>query len=276
MSKKPFKLAARAQNPGGTLVKVAEVQFGGDKLVVIAGPCAVENREQIRQAAAKVRSCGAQILRAGAFKPRTSPYDFQGLGEAGLTLLREAASEAGLPCITEVVESGDVSLVEQYADMLQVGARNMQNFRLLAAVGASRKPVLLKRGFAATLEELLLAAEYIMAAGNMQVVLCERGVRTFEPWARYAFDLSAIPILHETTHLPVIADPSHATGRREYVIPMARAAVAAGADGVMVEMHPQPDSALSDGAQSLDPAELASLMADLRIVAPSAHKRVPG
>ncbi|MBW1810276.1 MAG: 3-deoxy-7-phosphoheptulonate synthase [Deltaproteobacteria bacterium] len=272
--RRPFRLVDRVCRPSGTVVDVAGVRIGGDELVVIAGPCAVESREQINRAADAVHSCGARILRGGAFKPRSSPYAFQGLEETGLKYLREAADAIGIPCVSEVVRASDVELVGKYADMFQVGARNMQNFSLLKALGNSAKPVLLKRGFAATLQELLLAAEYILAAGNPRVVLCERGVRTFEPWTRNTLDLSAVPVLRKQTHLPIIVDPSHATGLREYVTPMARAAIAAGADGVMVEVHDDPDSALCDGAQSLDPEGFSSLMADLKIIAPSVRKRL--
>lgn len=272
----PYKLVNRLMQPEGTMVDVAGVRIGGDELVVIAGPCAVESRDQMRRSAAVVRAAGATILRGGAFKPRSSPYSFQGLGEEGLRYLREAADEQGMGCVTEVVDPADVELVASYADMLQIGARNMQNFRLLAAVGAVGKPVLLKRGLAATLEELLMSAEYIAAAGSPNVVLCERGVRTFEPKTRNTMDLSAIPVLRELTHLPIIADPSHATGVRAWVAPMARAAVAAGADGIIVEVHPEPDKALCDGAQSLTPPGIEELVAELRIIAPAVRRRLPG
>jgi len=269
---RPFKLVNRAFRPEGTIVDVGGVRIGGDELVVIAGPCAVESREQLQVAAAAVRAAGARILRGGAFKPRSSPYAFQGMGEEGLVLLREAADEQGLPFVTEVLDTADVALVERYADMLQIGARNMQNFRLLARLGQSSKPVLLKRGISATLEELLMAAEYIVASGNPRVVLCERGIRTFEPWTRNTLDLSAIPVLRKVTHLPVIVDPSHATGIRDHVNPMARAAVAAGADGIIVEVHPTPETALCDGAQSLTIPGFRELMADLRIIAPAVRR----
>lgn len=273
---RPFKLVNRVFNPQGSIVDVSGVRIGGDEVVVIAGPCAVESREQVLEAAGIVRAAGARILRGGAFKPRSSPYAFQGLGEEGLKYLREAADEQQMPCVTEVLDTADVEMVEEYADMLQVGARNMQNFRLLGKLGASNKPILLKRGISATLEEMLMAAEYIAAAGNPRIVLCERGVRTFEPWTRNTLDLSAIPVLRKVTHLPIIVDPSHATGLRDYVIPLARAGVAVGADGIMVEVHPCPDRALCDGPQSLDAAGFSSLMEDLRILAPSVRKRVPG
>lgn len=264
MTERSIKLADRSKQPDGTVVEVGSIRIGGGDLVVIAGPCAVESREQIQAVAAEVRACGAKILRGGAFKPRTSPYDFQGLGEEGLGLLREAADQAGLPCVTEVMQPADVPLVERYADMLQVGARNMQNFSLLGALGRCSKPVLLKRSFGSTLEEWLLAAEYLLAAGNSRVVLCERGVRTFDPWVHYALDLTSIPVLREKTHLPVVVDPSHAAGSRNFVGALARAAAAAGADGLMIEVHPQPESALSDGAQSLSFSEFKTLMDELR------------
>lgn len=269
---RPYKLVDRACNPKGTVIDVGGVRFGAD-LVVIAGPCAVESRDLMLQVAAHVRRGGAQILRGGAFKPRSSPYSFQGLGEEGLRYLREAADSQGMACVTEVVAASDVGLVAEYADMLQVGARNMQNFRLLAALGKCSKPVLLKRGLAATLDELLLAAEYIISGGNPGVVLCERGVRTFSGITRNTLDLSAVPVLRQRTHLPVVIDPSHATGLREFVPAMARAAIAAGADGIMVEVHPDPDQALSDGPQSLTPDAFAALISELRIIAPAVHRR---
>jgi 3-deoxy-7-phosphoheptulonate synthase len=265
VTERSLKLADRSRHPDGTVVKAGDVRIGGGDLVVIAGPCAVESREQIQRTATEVRAYGAKMLRGGAFKPRTSPYDFQGLGEEGLGLLREAADQAGLPCVTEVVQPSDVQLVERYADMLQVGARNMQNFSLLGALGQCSKPVLLKRSFGSTIQEWLLAAEYLLAAGNFQVVLCERGVRTFDPWVHYALDLTSIPVLREKTHLPVVVDPSHAAGNRRYVGALARAAAAAGADGVMLEVHPQPESAKSDGAQSLSLAEFKALMDQLGV-----------
>jgi 3-deoxy-7-phosphoheptulonate synthase len=271
---RPYKLVDRSCNPAGTVVDVRGRRVGGDELVVMAGPCAVEGREQMRRAAADVAKAGGHILRGGAFKPRSSPYAFQGLGEEGLRYLREAADEHDMPCVTEVLDPSHVDLICQYVDLLQVGARNMQNFALLAALGAVRTPVLLKRGLAATIEELLLAAEYIVASGNPRVILCERGIRTFSAATRNTLDLSAIPVLRKMTHLPVIVDPSHATGVREYVTPMARAAVAAGADGIIVEVHPDPDHALSDGPQSLDAAGFVDLMGDLRIIAPAVRKRV--
>jgi 3-deoxy-7-phosphoheptulonate synthase len=248
-------------------VKVDDVTIGGDALVVIAGPCSVESREQMERIADAVQAAGARMLRGGAFKPRSSPYAFQGLGSAGLAILAEQRERTGLKIVTEVVAPEDVELVARSADVLQVGARNMQNFRLLEAVGGQPRPVLLKRGMMATIEELLLAAEYVVAAGNPRVILCERGIRTFERATRNTLDVCAVPVLKERTHLPVIVDPSHAAGRRELVPALARAAVAAGADGLIVEVHPEPERALSDGRQSLDPAGFAALMEQLRPVA---------
>lgn len=272
---KPYKLVERTANVSGTVVDASGCRIGGDDLVIVAGPCAVESREKIKRSAAEVRMAGAHMLRAGAFKPRSSPYSFQGLGEEGLCYLREAADAESMPCVTEVLDASQVDLVAQYVDVLQVGARNMQNFFLLSALGRIDKPILLKRGMAATIEELLLSAEYIVASGNPKVILCERGVRTFSTSTRNTLDLSAIPVLRKLTHLPVLVDPSHATGLREYVAPMARSAVAAGADGIMVEVHPDPDRALSDGPQSLKPHAFAELMADLRIIAPAVRRRLP-
>jgi 3-deoxy-7-phosphoheptulonate synthase len=244
------------------------VELGSTAVVVMAGPCSVENRDQIQRAAEIVACAGAKILRGGAFKPRTSPYSFQGLGEEGLQLLREAADRNGLLVVSEVMDPTQIELVSQYADILQVGARNMQNFNLLRELGKRRKPVLLKRGISATIEELLLSAEYILSGGNYDVILCERGIRTFESATRNTMDISAIPVVKKLSHLPIIADPSHGTGRRDHVPALARAAVAAGADGLLVEVHPDPDRALSDGAQSLLPEQFVELMAQLRIIAP--------
>jgi len=270
----PYKLAARQFRPQGTVVKVGRVEIGGERLIVMAGPCAVESEEQIEQAAEAVARAGAVVLRGGAFKPRTSPYTFRGLGEQGLKLLRSAADRHGLLAVTEVMESAQIGLVAEYADILQVGARNMQNYNLLRGLSEVRKPVLLKRGPSATFEELLLAAEYILSGGNYDVILCERGIRTFETHLRYTMDISVIPILKRLTHLPVVADPSHATGRRDMVPPMARAAVAAGADGLLVEVHCDPDRALSDGAQSLRPSEFAQLVEQLRAIAPVVGRKL--
>jgi len=262
-----YPLVSRAHKPDATRVKVDDVVIGGRELVVMAGPCSVESREQIFAAADAVRAAGARILRGGAFKPRSSPYSFQGLGKQGLQLLAEARDRTGLKVVTEVVAPEDVDLVAEYADVLQIGARNMHNYRLLSAVGMQPRPVLLKRGMMSTVDEMLLAAEYIVAGGNPRVVLCERGIRTFETSSRNTLDLCAVPILKERTHLPVIVDPSHAAGRREWVPALARAAVAAGADGLIVEVHPDPPSAASDGRQSLTPEGFVNLMDDLRTLA---------
>ncbi|WP_027717505.1 3-deoxy-7-phosphoheptulonate synthase [Desulfovirgula thermocuniculi] len=265
--RRPYKLASREAKEEDTVVRVGRALIGGNQVVVMAGPCAVESREQLTAVAQLICRSGALILRGGAFKPRTSPYSFQGLKEKGLQLLAEVARETGLATISEVVDEYSLQLAVQYVDMLQVGARNMQNFRLLQAVGRAGKPVLLKRGMSATVEEWLMAAEYIMAEGNEQVVLCERGIRTFENSTRNTLDLSAVPLVKSLSHLPVVVDPSHATGDRRLVIPMARAAVAAGADGLLVEVHPDPARALCDGPQSLTLAQFSYLMEELRAVA---------
>lgn len=257
---KAYKLASREFASGPTLVPVGETRIGGAELAVIAGPCSVEGRAMLSDTARAVRAAGARLLRGGAFKPRTSPYSFRGLGTNALELLADVRSESGLPVVTEVMDTRQVDLVARHADMLQVGARNMQNFTLLSEVGRTHRPVLLKRGLSATVQDLLLAAEYVMSQGNMQVVLCERGIRTFETATRNTFDLAAIPVLKRETHLPVIADPSHAAGRRELVAPLAYAAVAAGADGLLIEVHPRPAEALSDGDQSLAFDEFHSMM----------------
>jgi 3-deoxy-7-phosphoheptulonate synthase len=268
---RPFKLASRDFMPGSTVVEVGEasnaVEVGGRKIVIAAGPCAVESWEQLEEVAVAVKSCGVQLLRGGAFKPRTSPYSFQGLGEEGLKLLARAREVTGLPVVTEVMTPEAVPLVERYADCLQIGARNMQNSNLLQACGRAKKPVLLKRGFAATLEEFLMAAEYILSSGNRNVILCERGVRTFETATRNTLDLSAVPLLKEWSHLPVLVDPSHGTGRSSLVPPMARAAIACGADGLLIEVHPHPERALSDGQQSLTPKLLAETLAGVAAIA---------
>ncbi len=263
----PYKMASRPFRPDGTIVRVGGVEIGGDKVVVMAGPCSVESREQIFRVAEDVSAAGAQVLRGGAFKPRTSPYSFQGLGEDGLRLMREAADRFGLLVVSEVMDSSQIPLLSAWADILQVGARNMQNYNLLRELGNQSKPVLLKRGISATIEELLLSAEYILAGGNYDVILCERGIRTFESYTRNTMDISAIPVVKKLSHLPIIADPSHGTGRRDKVLPMARAAVAAGADGLIIEVHNDPDHALSDGAQSLFPAQFTELMRQLRMIA---------
>lgn len=263
----PYKLASRHFRPAGTVVKIGSVEIGGNRVVVMAGPCSVETREQIECVAEAVARDGAKIIRGGAFKPRSSPYSFQGLGEDGLKLMREAADRNGLLVVSEVMDKTQVPMLAEYADILQVGARNMQNFNLLRKLGELRKPVLLKRGISATIEELLLSAEYILAGGNYDVVLCERGIRTFENYTRNTMDISAIPVVKKLSHLPIVADPSHGTGRRDKVLPMARAAVAAGADGLLIEVHPDPDRALSDGAQSLDLGQFTEMMAQLRAIA---------
>ncbi len=262
----PYVLASRAYHPEPSVVHVGSVAIGAGQPVVIAGPCSVEGEAQILDAARAARDAGAQVLRGGAFKPRTSPYSFQGLGLRGVELLARAGAEVGLPIVTEVMEPGLVPAVAALADMLQIGSRNMQNFPLLRAAGRSGRPVLLKRGFAATVEEWLLAAEYVLAEGNPNVILCERGIRGFDTQTRNVLDLACVPLLRELTHLPVIVDPSHATGRRELVAPLGLAAVAAGADGLIVEMHPTPDAALSDAAQTIDPAALRALVAKARAV----------
>jgi 3-deoxy-7-phosphoheptulonate synthase len=268
----PYKLASRRYRPAGTVVKVGEVEIGGERVVMMAGPCSVESREQIGLIAEAVARAGARVLRGGAFKPRTSPYSFQGLGEEGLSLLRQAADRHGLLAVSEVMDQTQIPLVSAYADILQVGARNMQNYTLLRELGKQPKPVLLKRGISATVEELLLSAEYILSAGNFNVILCERGIRTFEDYTRNTLDLCAIPVVKKLSHLPIIADPSHGTGRRDKVLPMARAAVAAGADGLLIEVHNDPDRALSDGAQSLPCEQFTELMRQLRIIAPAVNR----
>ena len=270
----PYKLASRNFNPGGTVVKAGGVAIGGERVVVMAGPCSVESREQIDCVAELVARAGARVIRGGAFKPRSSPYSFQGLGAEGLQLLRAAADRHGLLVVSEVMDQTQIPLVAEYSDILQVGARNMQNFNLLRELGKLRKPVLLKRGIAATIEELLLSAEYIMAGGNYDVILCERGIRTFETYTRNTMDISAIPVVKKLSHLPMMADPSHGTGRRDKVAPMARAAVAAGADGLLIEVHPDPDRALSDGAQSLHPEQFEELMQQLRMIAPAVGRTI--
>ena len=258
-----YKLVCRHFHPEDTIVDVDGVKIGGKEVVVMAGPCSVESIEQLREAAKAVKAGGAKFLRGGAFKPRTSPYDFQGLAEEGLNMLREVADEEGLKVVTEIVDKDDIELVGKYADIYQVGARNMQNFQLLKALGKAKKPVMLKRGLAATISEWLNAAEYIMAGGNEQVIFCERGIRTYETFTRNTLDLSAVAAIKELSHLPIIVDPSHGTGRWEMVRPMARAAVAAGCDGLIIEVHPHPEVALSDGDQSLTPKNFNALMGEL-------------
>jgi len=271
----PYKLAGRSFRPEGTIVKLPNgIEVGGKEVIVMAGPCSVESREQIFLVAQQVAEAGARVLRGGAFKPRSSPYSFQGMGEEGLKLLREAGEKHGLLVISEVMEISQIPVMLPYIDIFQVGARNMQNFNLLRELGKVRKPVLLKRGIAATIEELLLSAEYIMSGGNYEVILCERGIRTFETYTRNTMDISAIPSVHKLSHLPMTADPSHGTGRRDKVPPMARASVAAGADALLIEVHSNPDKALSDGAQSLFPEQFTSLMGELRVIAPAVGRSV--
>ncbi|NPV71125.1 MAG: 3-deoxy-7-phosphoheptulonate synthase [Firmicutes bacterium] len=275
----PYKLASRKLKPTSTTVDLGSVRIGGREVVLIAGPCSVEGMEMLRATARAALGAGASILRGGAFKPRSSPYSFQGLGREGLQMLATVKGETGLPVVTEVMSPEQVEMVAGYADMLQIGARNMQNFNLLQEVGQSKKPVMLKRGMMSSIDEWLQAAEYILARGNMQVVLCERGIRTFETHTRNTLDISAVPAVKRLSHLPVIVDPSHGTGKRELVIPMAMAAIAAGADGVMVEAHPEPDKALSDGAQSLNLGELNELAQQVSSVAAalnrSLHRPIP-
>ena len=270
----PYRLASRQFNPQNSHVTLdvqasqpGAVRLGSEKLVIIAGPCSVEDRSQLMETAQAVKESGGHMLRGGAFKPRSSPYSFQGLGEAGLELLAEARQQTGLPVVTEVMAPEQVALVKRYADMLQVGARNMQNYNLLHAVGESQHPVLLKRGMSATIDELLMSAEYILSHGNRRVVLCERGIRTFETATRNTTDINAVPVLKALTHLPVVLDPSHSTGDREYVLPIARAAVAAGVDGLIVEVHPHPESAWSDGGQSLRPEQFAEMVKQVTAIA---------
>jgi 3-deoxy-7-phosphoheptulonate synthase len=270
----PYKLASRSFRPENTVVSVGDVRIGAEEVIVMAGPCSAESEEQVEATASAVKRAGAKVLRGGAFKPRSSPYSFQGLGEAGLRMLRTAADRHDLKLITEVMEASQIDLVEEYADVLQVGARNMQNYSLLRDLGHASKPVLLKRGISATIEEWLLSAEYILAGGNKNVILCERGIRTFESYTRNTLDISAIPVVQQLSHLPVIVDPSHGTGRRDKVAPMARAAVAAGADGLLIEVHCDPDHARSDGAQSMFPAQFERLMAELRIIAPAIGRSI--
>jgi 3-deoxy-7-phosphoheptulonate synthase len=271
----PYKLVGRTFREHNTVVRFANgVEVGGEHIVVMAGPCSVESREQIFRSAEMVSKAGAKVLRGGAFKPRSSPYTFQGLGTEALKLMREAADAYGLLVISEVMEISQIELMMPYIDIFQVGARNMQNFNLLREVGKVRKPVLLKRGIAATIEELLLSAEYIMSGGNYDVILCERGIRTFETYTRNTMDISAIPIVHKLSHLPITADPSHGTGLRDKVAPMARASVAAGADALLIEVHPSPDEALSDGAQSLFPEQFEELMEQLRMIAPAVGRTI--
>jgi 3-deoxy-7-phosphoheptulonate synthase len=270
----PYKLASKTFKQEPTVVTIGDVRIGGDEVIVMAGPCSAESEAQVRSAAAAVRRAGAKIFRGGAFKPRSSPYSFQGLGEEGLQMLHEAAAAENLKLVSEVMDANQIEVIGKYCDIFQVGARNMQNFTLLRELGHVRKPVLLKRGISATIEEWLLSAEYVLSGGNTDVILCERGIRTFETATRNTFDISAIPVVKKLSHLPIIADPSHGAGRRDMVAPMARAAVAAGADGLIIEVHCDPDHALSDGAQSMFPAQFDRLMAELRIIAPAIGRSI--
>ena len=270
----PYKLASRTFKPERTVVSCDGVRVGGDEVIVMAGPCSVETEEQIAASAAAVKKAGAKVLRGGAFKPRSSPYSFQGLGEEGLRLMRTAADAEGLKVISEVMDVSQIEVVARFADILQVGARNMQNYTLLRELGKTRTPVLLKRGISATIEEWLLSAEYVLSGGNTDVILCERGIRTFESYTRNTLDISAIPVIQKLSHLPIVVDPSHGTGLRDKVAPMARAAIAAGADGLIIEVHPDPDNALSDGAQSIFPTQFDRLMAELRIIAPAIGRSI--
>jgi len=271
---KPYKLVSREFRQEFSVVKVGPTEFGGERFVVIAGPCAVESEEQMVATAKAARAAGAGMLRGGAFKPRTSPYSFQGMGEEGLKLLALAREETGLPVVTEVVDVRHVELVASYADMLQIGARNMQNFLLLAEVGMQEKPVMLKRGLSSTIEELLMAAEYVVRGGNAGVILCERGIRTFETATRNTLDLSCVPLVKELSHLPIIVDPSHATGKHELIAPLSKGALAVGADGIMIEIHPDPRTALCDGPQSLPLEEYALLMGELKSLAPALGRKI--
>jgi len=270
----PYKLASRTFKQEPTLITIGDVRIGGDEVIVMAGPCSAESETQVHAAAAAVRRAGAKIFRGGAFKPRSSPYSFQGLGEEGLRMLREAADAENLKLITEVMDLSQIDVIDKYTHIFQVGARNMQNFTLLRELGHAHKPVLIKRGISATIEEWLLSAEYVLSGGNNDVILCERGIRTFETATRNTFDISAIPVVKKLSHLPIVADPSHGAGRRDMVPPMARAAVAAGADGLIIEVHCDPDHALSDGAQSMFPAQFDRLMAELRIIAPAIGRSI--
>ncbi|MBI4166201.1 MAG: 3-deoxy-7-phosphoheptulonate synthase [Acidobacteria bacterium] len=271
----PYKLASRTFRPEGSVIQLGEgVAVGAQKVVVMAGPCSVESAEQIGTIAARVAAAGGKVLRGGAFKPRSSPYSFQGMGEKGLELMRRAADQHGLLVVSEVMDQTQIPMMNGYVDVFQVGARNMQNYNLLKELAKVPKPVLLKRGIAATIEELLLSAEYLMSGGNYSIVLCERGIRTFESYTRNTLDISAIPVVHKLSHLPIVVDPSHGTGRRDKVAPMARAAVAAGADGLLIEVHHDPDHAASDGAQSLFPDQFDQLMKELRMIAPAVGRTI--
>ena len=271
---KPFKLASREFKKEGTKIKVKDIVIGGENIVVMAGPCAIENKPLLLEIARMIKKAGAHIIRGGAFKPRSSPYSFQGLGEEGLKYLREVGDEVGMPVVTEVMDPRDVELVAHYSDIFQIGARNMQNFTLLKEVGACKKPVVLKRGLMSTIKELLMSAEYILAGGNYEVILCERGIRTFEEATRNTFDVSAFPVIKQLSHLPIIADPSHATGKWGLVEAVTLGAVAAGADGLLIEVHPHPEEALSDGAQSLLPKKFVSLINEVRKVAAAVGRKI--
>lgn len=270
----PYKLASRTFRPEDTIITIGDVRIGGDEVIVIAGPCSAETPEQVERTAAAVKRGGAKGLRGGGYKPRSSPYSFQGHGEEGLRMLRSAADAHQLFLVSEVMDASQIAVMDAYVDVYQVGARNMQNYSLLRELGHVRKPVLLKRGISATIEEWLLSAEYVLSGGNVQVMLCERGIRTFESYTRNTLDISAIPVVKQLSHLPVFVDPSHGTGRRDKVAPMARAAVAAGADGLLIEVHCDPDRALSDGAQSMFPGQFERLMAELRIIAPAIGRSI--
>jgi 3-deoxy-7-phosphoheptulonate synthase len=274
LTRHPFKLAAREFKIESTIVNAGGINIGGDEIVIMAGPCAVESRDQILLAAEAVAKAGAKILRGGAFKPRTSPYSFQGLGEEGLKYLREAADMNGLAVVAEVMSSQQVDMVCEYSDILQIGARNMQNYTLLEVIGKTSSPILLKRGLMSTIEEMLMSTEYILANGNPNVILCERGIRTFEKYTRNTLDIAAVPIVKQLSHLPIIIDPSHATGKRDLVNSISRCAIAAGADGLIIEVHPKPEEALSDGSQSLPPSEFEQLMNDIRKIAESVNRYI--
>jgi len=271
---KPYKLVSREFKSENSIIDVDGVKIGGKKIAVMAGPCSVESFEMLLEVGKKVKKSGASILRGGAFKPRSSPYSFQGLGEEGLKFLKEVKKETGMKIITEVMDTRDVWMVEKYADILQVGARNMQNFNLLKEVGLSKKPVLLKRGMSATVKEFLMSAEYVLAAGNFNCILCERGIRTFEDATRFTLDLNAVPLIKQLSHLPVVVDPSHGTGKWDLVEPMAKAAIAAGADGLMIEVHPNPEEAFSDGEQSLVPRRFEDMMKELKIIAKAVNREI--
>lgn len=274
MANKPYKLASRTTQQGKTIIKIGDLKVGGKDIIIMAGPCAIENKQQLLACGRLVKKLGGKILRGGAFKPRTSPYSFQGLEEKGLKILASVGKETGLLTITEVLKPEDVSLVAKYADILQIGARNMQNYSLLKSVGKSRKPVVLKRGLAATIEEWLAAAEYILKEGNSRVLLCERGIRTFETSTRFTLDISSIAVVKKISHLPIIVDPSHPAGQREFVPSLAKGAVAAGADGLLIEIHPQPEKALSDGPQSLNFFGFETLMVDLKLISEAIGRQI--